>query len=182
MGRPKPRSCRAKSRHLDGWMMSRLRSTRTDVGWDRSRATMGLKSRSAGCQLRTLSVGGMKIIALLPLALLAASPVLAVPVVEADGTIVHRLSDADKAAIIAKSREHASDVDALPDDDLPNSARQVHGEVGFGIGTGGYREVYGTVVAPLGDDAVLALSFDQMSGNQRYGARRFGPGRGGPHR
>ncbi len=36
--------------------------------------------------------------------------------------------------------------------------RQIHGEVGFGIGTRGYRSVYGTMVAPLGDTGTVAIS------------------------
>jgi hypothetical protein len=113
----------------------------------------------------------MKAFGFLPLALLASTPVLAVPVVESDGSVIHRLSDADKAAILAKPREHATDANALPLEELPNPARQVHGEVGFGIGTGGYREVFGTIVAPLGDDGVLAFSFDRQIANTRWHRR-----------
>jgi hypothetical protein len=55
----------------------------------------------------------------------------------------------------------------VADEDLP-PARQVHGEVGVGIGTGGYREAFGTAIYPIGDDGVAAISFDFTGwGNRR---------------
>lgn len=53
------------------------------------------------------------------------------------------------------------------------SGRQVHGEMGVAIGTGGYRSVFGTAVMPLGQDGLLALSFENSQGDfGRYGYRR----------
>ena len=46
---------------------------------------------------------------------------------------------------------------------------QVHGEVGFAIGTGGYREAYGTAIYPLGNDGFAAISLDFVD----LGRRRF---------
>lgn len=46
---------------------------------------------------------------------------------------------------------------------------QVHGEVGFAIGTGGYREAYGTAIYPLGNDGFAAISLDFVD----VGHRRF---------
>ena len=45
--------------------------------------------------------------------------------------------------------------------------RQIHGVVSAGIGTGGYRDVSATVVAPVGD-AVVGLSVS----SSHYGGRR----------
>jgi len=50
----------------------------------------------------------------------------------------------------------------------PMRDRKIHGEVGFAVGTGGYAAIFGTAVAPLGDDGVIALSF----ANEQYGDRR----------
>jgi hypothetical protein len=53
------------------------------------------------------------------------------------------------------------------------SDRRVHGEVGVAIGTGGYRSIYGTAVAPLGNDGVFAFSFENTQFDQgRYYRRR----------
>lgn len=46
--------------------------------------------------------------------------------------------------------------------------RQIHGEVGMMIGTGGARGVFGSAVAPLGDSGSVAVAFE----NSRYGGRR----------
>ncbi len=47
--------------------------------------------------------------------------------------------------------------------------RAIHGEVGFGIGTHGYREAYGVATVPLGDSgsATVAVSDGRIGG--RYG-------------
>jgi hypothetical protein len=46
---------------------------------------------------------------------------------------------------------------------------QVHGEVGFSVGTGGYREVFGTGIYPLGQDGMAIISLDFVDwGQQRY--------------
>ena len=64
------------------------------------------------------------------------------------------------------ARENASTV--LVDTDPLKPPREIHGEVGFGIGTRGYSEIFGTVVTPLGDDSAAAFSFAR----QTYGRRR----------
>jgi hypothetical protein len=46
-------------------------------------------------------------------------------------------------------------------------ARQVHGEVGFEVGTGGYRSAYGTAVVPLDGDGVAIISL----GSTDFGSR-----------
>ena len=52
----------------------------------------------------------------------------------------------------------------------PAQDRQIHGEVGFSVGTGGYSALYGTAVAPLGDTGYVAISVER----ENYGrARRY---------
>lgn len=77
---------------------------------------------------------------------------------------------AESAAKRAASQTHMPvDLAAGEEEDLPPPARQVHGEVGFGIGTHGYREAYGTAIYPLGDDGFAAISFDFVD----WGRRRW---------
>ncbi|WP_380872661.1 hypothetical protein [Sphingomonas sp. DBB INV C78] len=52
----------------------------------------------------------------------------------------------------------------LPISGLP----QVHGELGFMIGTGGMRGAYGTAAMPLGENAGATISFE----NYRWGHKR----------
>lgn len=47
--------------------------------------------------------------------------------------------------------------------------RAIHGEMGVAVGTNGYRSMYGTAVVPLGDNAVLGLSF----ANEQYNDGRY---------
>jgi len=57
---------------------------------------------------------------------------------------------------------------AIEDSDL-RLAPQLHGEVGVSVGTGGYREIFGTGIYPLGNDGVAAISLDFVDwGNRRY--------------
>jgi hypothetical protein len=81
-------------------------------------------------------------------------------------TIV-RLTPAQIAAIEdAKiARQSASPV--LLDADPLKLPREIHGEVGFGIGTRGYSEIFGTVVTPLGDDGAAAFSFSRQTDGRR---------------
>ncbi len=46
--------------------------------------------------------------------------------------------------------------------------RQIHGEVGAMVGTGGTRGAYGTAAIPLGDNAGAVISFE----HSRFGDRR----------
>lgn len=81
-----------------------------------------------------------------------------------------RLSEAEKEKILeaaaADSRGPVSTLDVadLADDPLPP---QIHGEVGFTIGTGGYRSAYGTAIVPLKNDGVAIISL----GSTDFGSR-----------
>ncbi len=81
----------------------------------------------------------------------------------------HRLSDAEIEKVLgdaAAKREAAEEAAEEPD-------RRVHGEVGFTIGTGGYRSAFGTAVVPVTDKGVAILSFETTDfGKQRS---HFGP-------
>ncbi|MBD3760613.1 hypothetical protein O4H52_00170 [Sphingomonadaceae bacterium G21617-S1] len=46
-------------------------------------------------------------------------------------------------------------------------SKQIHGEVGMFVGTGGARGVFGSMVAPVGDSGSIALAFE----NSRFGRR-----------
>jgi hypothetical protein len=75
---------------------------------------------------------------------------------------VYRLSPEALEAIQSKADARAkTDTSALS---LP-TPRAVHGEIGFGIGTSGYRSVFGTALVPLGTNGILALSFE----NSQFG-------------
>ena len=74
-----------------------------------------------------------------------------------------RLSEAEVKkvldAAVRKREGSAQPVVELSDQPGDNPDRQIHGEVGVGIGTGGYRSAFGTAVVPLGDDGVAIMSF-----------------------
>jgi hypothetical protein len=94
---------------------------------------------------------------------------LMVPVPGMAEGVVHRLSpEARAAAIDQASRQPERDTRAsvlrpervegrAPEDAARD--RRVHGEVGFSVGTGGMRSVFGSTVMPLGDTGTAAFSF-----------------------
>lgn len=106
------------------------------------------------------------------------SPALAfaeVPAAPASPTDERRLTPEQVEAVLAEAaaKRHAAETPApasepiIDDADLP-PIRDVHGEVGVSIGSGGYREMFGTAVYPLGDDGVAAISLDLVDwGNRR---------------
>ncbi|HTK34500.1 MAG TPA: hypothetical protein VL358_04330 [Caulobacteraceae bacterium] len=72
-----------------------------------------------------------------------------------------------------------------PSDPLPD--RKVHGEVGVAVGTGGYREAYASMIAPMGSNGTVAVAVSQVQGRGRWGpagaqslsiAASMGPGGG----
>jgi hypothetical protein len=103
---------------------------------------------------------------LITLLIFGASAASAAPDAPA-GTVI-RLTSAQIAAIEdAKfAREGLERVQV--DSRTAKPPREIHGEIGFGIGTRGYSEVFGSVVTPLGDNGVAAFSFSR----QTYGRRR----------
>ncbi len=51
-------------------------------------------------------------------------------------------------------------------------ARTIEGEVGVSVGTGGYREVFGTAVVPVGKDGTAIISIGGEDSDRRYKRRR----------
>jgi len=50
----------------------------------------------------------------------------------------------------------------------------VHGEFGIGMGTGGYREIFGSSFVPMGRNGGAAFSFDFTDfGDRRYPRDRY---------
>ncbi|MEO7814901.1 MAG: hypothetical protein ABIR87_05595 [Sphingomicrobium sp.] len=72
---------------------------------------------------------------------------------------VHRLSAAEVQQILDSAEARRAAPDAPP-------ARRIEGELGVAIGTGGYREVFGTAVVPLGQDGTAILTFDTLDSNR----------------
>lgn len=95
----------------------------------------------------------------------------AVPAVAPAAPVVHRLSPAaiEAARSVGESRGRAAE--ALAQDKAIRGDRKVHGEVGFGVGTGGGREAFGSAVVPLGKGGAAAFDFDYTRFNPRLGYR-----------
>lgn len=51
--------------------------------------------------------------------------------------------------------------------------REIHGEMGVVVGTGGTRGIYGTAIVPLGENSTAAFSFSQSEG-RGYGYGGYG--------
>lgn len=60
--------------------------------------------------------------------------------------------------------------------DAPPTDRAVHGEVGVGMGTGGYREFHGSMVAPVGQTGTVAIAVGQVRGRGYLGPMDLGLG------
>jgi hypothetical protein len=55
----------------------------------------------------------------------------------------------------------------VDDTSAGEAGRPIHGEVGFEIGTGGYRSAFGTAIVPLAGDGVAIISL----GSTDFGSR-----------
>jgi hypothetical protein len=91
-------------------------------------------------------------------ALAAADPVQPTPPAPAE----HRLS-ADQ---VEKILDDAARKRELAEMSTEGTGPAIHGEIGFSVGTGGYRSAFGTAVVPLPGDGVAILSL---------GTDTFGP-------
>ena len=92
----------------------------------------------------------------------------------------------------AQIQRWLADSPSNPDDrdgqllDLRREDRQMHGEVGVAVGTGGYRSGYITSVMPIGESGTLALTIGQekngylpyWGAGRPYGAFDYGYGPG----
>ncbi len=82
-------------------------------------------------------------------------PVSTASASDTDRHIAELLQDPDTAS----ARGRASDRDGQDDADGPPD-RAIHGEVGFGVGTHGYREAYGVATMPLGQHGSVTVAVD----------------------
>ena len=89
------------------------------------------------------------------LAILLAAPA---PIVDE-----RRLSPAEVERILEEAARKRVAADKPP-------ARVIEGEVGVTIGTGGTREVFGTAVVPIGNEATAIISID--AGESRHNPYR----------
>jgi hypothetical protein len=78
-----------------------------------------------------------------------------------------RLSPDEVERVLAEAAARREAAEAAQLDAKP----PVYGEVGFGIGTGGYRSAYGTVGVPL-DDGFASFSFSSDRARNRYTTHR----------
>jgi hypothetical protein len=92
----------------------------------------------------------------------------------------HRLTPEQIEAVLAEAaaKREASERRAPATIEIPDlepmRAPQMHGEFGIGMGTGGYREIFGTGIYPMGTDGVAAVSFDFVDfGNRSYRRNRY---------
>ena len=107
----------------------------------------------------------------LALTLVAVSLVPAEVTAQPPAASEHRLSPEQIEAVLAEAARKREAAGARLD---PEAAEQtlrppVQGEVGFSIGTGGHREVFGTGIYPMGNDGVAVISLDFVD----LGKRRF---------
>ena len=96
----------------------------------------------------------------------ASGTALAEPVKTGNGT-VHRLSPEQAEAVQDAAADRNINAPSLDDRQVPDG--RIHGEIGFGIGTGGYNSIFGTAFVPLGEDGFAAFSFERSD----FGRRRF---------
>jgi len=114
-----------------------------------------------------------------------ASPALAADA-GADGAPVSTASQTTDQKISAWLNDKPAALPAAPDDgrgeplpDNPDAKlpRQIHGEVGAGIGTGGYRSAYGVVNIPIGKSSSVTVAASTGRNIPYYGG---GPWAYGP--
>ena len=103
--------------------------------------------------------------------IMASALLLSAPALAADPaaplTPVHSLSQAEIDRILDEAAAKRQRVAVVAEDLEADEPRPpVYGQVGFGIGTGGYRSAYGTAVVPL-DDGFAILSFDRTNLGRR---------------
>ncbi|WP_219892436.1 hypothetical protein [Aquisediminimonas profunda] len=88
------------------------------------------------------------------------------PLASPPAGIVHRLTAKDAEAIQEAASRRAIDRVAIDDLHVPDG--QIHGEIGFGVGTGGYTSVFGAAIVPLGDNGIAAFSFERTNFGRRH--------------
>lgn len=92
------------------------------------------------------------------------------------------VSTADQIDAFIKSspaREARREDDGAIDGVVPREDRRPHGEIGVGVGTGGYRSVYGRTEFPVGKNGRVSLAFQDTRNDYGHGWYGGDPYRGG---
>ena len=63
---------------------------------------------------------------------------------------------------------------------VENAPRQVHGEVGVAVGSGGYRSAYAISTFPIGRTGALTVAVGETRNGRGFGYGGYGPGGYGP--
>ena len=134
---------------------------RHDRSWDADSPLRQVEGR------KELGERGLVIRSILSLAvtIALAAPPAAAEAQAADMPSEIRLSDTEKEKVL---EEAAANNRLRPSESEEKSRPSIHGELGFAIGTDGYRSVYGTAVVPLEGEGVAVISLDSTD----FGSRK----------
>ncbi len=83
---------------------------------------------------------------------------------KADANLTRWLEQAPSAATLGQDYTDGVIQDVAP--------RKIHGEVGFGVGTGGYRDAYGVVALPIGKASELDIAVEDAHIDKPWKADR----------
>lgn len=138
------------------------------------------KAMAAGIIVLAMAAGGAQAQEVMTTAGATGAPVAAVTAETAPAEVAAPPAVAPLEDTAAQIQRWLAESPTHPDDrdgqllDLRREDRQMHGEVGVAVGTGGYRSAYITSVMPLGDKGTLALSFSQDRNAQGYYRGAYG--------
>lgn len=97
--------------------------------------------------------------------LIAMIALLPAPALAADE---RRLSAAEIERILEVAAQKRDALAPRPVAIAPAPVRPIEGEVGVSVGSGGYRELFGTAIVPVGTEGVAIISIDTGD----YGRRK----------
>lgn len=84
-----------------------------------------------------------------------------------------RLTPAQVEAILAdaekKNSKPSAQLAPIDEVDVEPPPPPIHGEFGIGVGTGDYREIYGTGIYPLGNNGAAIFNFDLVDWGKHRG-------------
>ena len=103
------------------------------------------------------------------LGLIAIIALLPAPALAADE---RRLSAAEVERILDEAALKRQATVPAPAAKAPAPARPIEGEVGVSVGSGGYHEVFGTAVVPVGEDGVAIISLGSAESRRHTRRRR----------
>lgn len=102
--------------------------------------------------------------------LIAMSVLFPAPALAADE---RRLSAVEVEQILDKAaQKREATTIARTVEKAPAPARPIEGEVGVSVGSGGYREMFGTAIVPVGAEGVAIISIDSAESNRHRPRRR----------